>query len=63
MDEDIPLPFDLPGAELKQAQCRVSGLQAVNDRFRMVDLTGPDKSGMTHFHPFEPIPRGSANGR
>jgi hypothetical protein len=37
-------------SELK-AQCRVLGLRAVNDRFRRVDLTGPDKSGMTHFHP------------
>jgi hypothetical protein len=50
MDEDIPLPFDLPGAELKSMQCRVLGLRAVNDRFRRVDLTVPEKSGLTHFH-------------
>jgi hypothetical protein len=40
MNEDIPLHVDLPAAELKEAQCRVSGLRAVNDRFRRVDLTG-----------------------
>jgi hypothetical protein len=51
MDEDIPLPFDLLAAELKQAQCQVPGLRAVNDGFRRVDLTRPDKSRMTHFHP------------
>ena len=51
MGEDIPLPVDLPAAELKSAQSRVLGLRAVNDRFRRVDRTGSDKSGMTHFHP------------
>jgi len=29
MDEDIPLPVDLPAGELKWAQSRVSRLQAV----------------------------------
>jgi hypothetical protein len=38
MDDDIPLP--LPAAALKQAQCRRSWLQAVNDRFKRMGITG-----------------------
>jgi hypothetical protein len=40
MDEGIPVPVDLPVADLKYGQCRVSGPQAINDRFQRVDLTG-----------------------
>jgi hypothetical protein len=39
MKEDIPLPFGLPAAALKYAPCRVSRLQAVNDRFESLGIT------------------------
>ena len=38
MDDDNPLPCSLPAAPLKQAQCRVSWLQAVNDRFEAMGI-------------------------
>ena len=38
MDEDIPLPFDVPAAVLKYAPCRVSWLQAVNDCFSSLGI-------------------------
>jgi len=34
MEEDIPLPFGVPAEALKQAQYRVSSLQAGNDCFQ-----------------------------
>src|ERR1700757_4957871 len=52
MDEDIPLPVDLPAAELNWAQCRVPGFQAVLTAFE----GGPHrlaKSGTPLFHPTE----------
>jgi len=39
MKDDIPLPFGLPAAALKYAPCRVSRLQAVNDRFQSLGIT------------------------
>jgi hypothetical protein len=39
MKEDIPLPLGLPAAALKYAPCRVSRLQAVNDRFQSLGVT------------------------
>jgi hypothetical protein len=40
MDEDIPLPVDLPAAALKLARCRVSRLQTDNDRFESARIQG-----------------------
>jgi hypothetical protein len=40
MDEDIPLPVDLPAGALKLAWWQVSCLQAVNDRFQSGAITG-----------------------
>src|SRR5690348_7121103 len=41
MNEDIPLPVDLPAAALKSARRRVSRLQTVNDRFESARIQGP----------------------
>jgi hypothetical protein len=40
MNEDIPLPVDLPAAPLKSARRRVSRLQTVNDRFESPQIQG-----------------------
>jgi hypothetical protein len=40
MNEDIPLPVDLPAGALKLAWWQMSCLQAVNDRFQSVAITG-----------------------
>jgi hypothetical protein len=54
MDEDIPLPVDLPAAELNWAQCRVSEFQAVMTAFEGW-TSPPAKSGMSRFHPLRTL--------
>ena len=59
MDEDIPLPVDLPAAALKQAHCRVSEQQMAAFQ---VWPRGPGKSGTAEIHPIRP-PCVIVNGR
>jgi hypothetical protein len=40
MDDDRPPLLELPAAALNSTQCRVSRLQAVNDRFQSMGITG-----------------------
>ena len=40
MNEDIPLSIDLPAVALKLAQCRMSWLHVINDRFQCMGITG-----------------------
>jgi hypothetical protein len=55
MNEVIPLPVDLPAGALKSPWWQVSCLQAVNDRFLSVAITGRGKSGMPPFDPTWPV--------
>jgi hypothetical protein len=62
MNEDIPLPVDLPAAALKSARRRVSRLQTVNDRFESARIQGRangEGPQTTHKRPLmklEPVP-------
>ena len=40
MNEDIPLSIDVPAVALKLAQCRMSRLHVINDRFQCMGITG-----------------------
>ena len=56
MDEDIPLPADLPAAELKWAQCRVSWLQAAKDRSQAWASQAGAKTERDPKPPTSPLP-------
>src|ERR1700757_2220364 len=50
MDEDRPLPVELPAPVLKQAQRRISWPQTVNVRFPSMGITGRANSGPSRPH-------------
>jgi hypothetical protein len=66
MDEDIPLPLDLPAAELNRRSVGCPGfrpLMTALEGWTLVDLTRPDKSRMMHFHPMRPALRPASKVR
>ena len=63
MNEDIPLPVDLPAGVLKWARRRVSRLQTVNDRFESARIHGRANGEGPETTLLEPFPTCIANGR
>jgi hypothetical protein len=51
MNADIPLSTGPPAVARRLAQCRMSWLHVISDRFQCMAITGRAKSGTAEIHP------------